>query len=154
MIDQVSKIFFDAVQNSVSVQSQIEFSLADEIPSNDKISFTGDIGGFMSIKSDTAACFISISFPKKTFLAVVSSMLGEEYSEILPELEETIVGILEVTFGNASPLLKQSNLSFSKIDQGIAKNFSFLKEKSDSIKSKITNFSSDKGNFTFGVFLK
>lgn len=154
MIDEVSKVYIGAIQNAVSVQSQIEFSEGQEVPSDPQISFKGDIGGFLKIDTDTAQGYVGIAFPKQTFLSILSSMLGEEYTEIDPDLEETIIGFLEVAYGNSCPSLKQQNIDFKKGEMGIFKDYTFDKSKPRTINCKVAEYTSDKGKFTCGVFLK
>jgi hypothetical protein len=153
MLEEISTIFNEAIKTAVGVQAQIDFQIGNEIPSNEKIKFSGDTGGFLKISDPKATCFIGIAFPKATFLAILSNMLGEEFKELDPEFDETTLGFLEVAFGNATPILKQKGFAFEKGEIGTLRSFSFDKVKHDSIGSKVVEFTSDKGSFSFGVFI-
>ena len=153
MLTDVAPLFIDAIKKAVAVQSQIDFTLGNEIPSDAKIKFNGDTGGFLKLTEPRGICFLAIAFPKKTFLAILTSMLGEEFTELDPELDETTLGFLEVAFGNATPLLKAKGFVFEKNNIGTSRSFSFNKPKAASISSKIVEFTSDKGSFSFGVFI-
>lgn len=73
-----------------------------------------DIAGVIGITSQGFNGSISICFPEKTFIGIVSSMLGEEYTEITKDVEDAAGEILNIIFGHAKKKLNEEGYSFQK----------------------------------------
>lgn len=73
-----------------------------------------DIAGVIGITSLGFNGSISICFPEKTFIGVVSSMLGEEYTEITKDVEDAAGELLNIIFGHAKKKLNENGHSFQK----------------------------------------
>ncbi|OYZ23641.1 MAG: hypothetical protein B7Y39_04070 [Bdellovibrio sp. 28-41-41] len=73
-----------------------------------------DILGIIGITSKTFNGNISICFPEKVFLFIMSKMLGEDYIEITKDLEDGAGEILNMIFGHAKRVLNENGHSFEK----------------------------------------
>ncbi len=69
--------------------------------------FVGDISGVIGIVSDTFNGSVIISFPEKTFLNVMSGMLGEEYTEITKDILDGAGELTNMIFGQAKIVLNE-----------------------------------------------
>jgi chemotaxis protein CheX len=73
-----------------------------------------DIAGVIGITSPTFNGSISICFPEKIFLRIMSNMLGEEFTEINKDLEDGAGELLNIIFGFAKRVLNEGGHSFEK----------------------------------------
>jgi len=153
-MDKVIEILRNSIHNAVSVQTQIECNVEKKDSQGGKMSLSSELGGLMRISSDKMDCFMGMFFPIKTFLGLMSSMLGEEYSELEPGLEETVLEFLGVAFGTAVPPLKQLGYSFEKGKSGVLKNYSIEIPELKSISSDVLEIKTSKGNFKVIIFVK
>lgn len=69
--------------------------------------FFGDISGVIGIVSDAFNGSVVISFPEKTFLKVVSGMLGEEITKLSSENIDGAGEITNMIFGQAKVVLNE-----------------------------------------------
>lgn len=69
--------------------------------------FIGDISGVIGIVSETFSGSVIISFPAETFLAVMSSMLGEHYTEVNDEIIDGAGEITNQVFGQSKVILNE-----------------------------------------------
>lgn len=60
-----------------------------------------EIKGFIKIKSQQFSGSISIFFPEKTFLSIISGMLGETIETINKDIEDGAGELLNIIFGQA-----------------------------------------------------
>jgi chemotaxis protein CheX len=67
----------------------------------------GDISGIIPIKSEQWIGSFSITFKKEVFLKVVSSMLGEDFSEINEDNEDAVAELCNQIYGNSKAKLNQ-----------------------------------------------
>jgi len=63
--------------------------------------YNGDVSGVIGLVSDSFSGSVVISFPEKTFLAIMSKMLGEKYEKLVPELTDGAAELLNIIFGQA-----------------------------------------------------
>jgi chemotaxis protein CheX len=64
-----------------------------------------DIAGLIGITSEAFRGNIAICFPEKTFLGIMSQMLGEEFTEINNEVEDGAGELMNIIFGTAKKVL-------------------------------------------------
>ena len=69
--------------------------------------FLGDISGTIGLVSDAFNGAVVISFPKETFLKIMSKMLGETITSISKEVEDGAAEITNIVFGQAKTVLNQ-----------------------------------------------
>jgi CheY-specific phosphatase CheX len=152
-MEKIFEVFNTTINQTISIQTQVEFKRSKELPI-DKIELKGDLAGFINLDCSKASLFIGIAFPMSTYLGLMSSMLGEEYTTLEEGLDETIKEFLNITFGTATPQLKQMGYEFEKKNVDIAKKVNISKPAPAGMSVSVGEYTSDKGNFTFGVFLK
>jgi chemotaxis protein CheX len=99
--------FLEATLNVLKVQANIEARPGKIcLKKNDK-DFRSDISGIIGIVSDTFNGSVIIGFPKETFLKVISSMLGEDFSEINKDILDGAGEITNMIFGQAKVALNE-----------------------------------------------
>ena len=69
--------------------------------------FTGDISGVIGIVSESFSGSVIISFPEKTFISFMNSMLDEKYTEINPDILDGAGEITNQVFGKAKVTLNE-----------------------------------------------
>ena len=67
----------------------------------------GDISGVIGIFTDSFSGSVVISFPEKTFLTVMSRMLGEEFKVMTPDIQDGASELTNIIFGSAKVVLNQ-----------------------------------------------
>ena len=83
-----------------AVRKEIYLRKSDQI--------SGDISAIVAMNSATKQGSMAISFEKKVFLEVVSRMLGEEFKEITPEIQDAAAELCNQIFGYARKNLNEA----------------------------------------------
>jgi chemotaxis protein CheX len=73
-----------------------------------------DIAGVIGLSSSGFAGTIAICFPSDVYLAAMSNMLGETFTEITPELQDGAAELLNMIFGHAKVVLNQQGYTIQK----------------------------------------
>lgn len=73
-----------------------------------------EIAGLVGITSEKFKGSISIGFPEKTFLGVMSKMLGETYTELTAEMEDGAGELMNIVFGAAKTALNEKGYGLAK----------------------------------------
>ncbi len=97
--------FLAATIHVLKVQAQVEASSGQIYMKKPGEVMTGDVSGVIGIVSDSFNGAVVISFPEKTFLMVMSSMLGEEYTKITQEIVDGAGELTNMIFGQAKVVL-------------------------------------------------
>lgn len=74
--------------------------------------FVGDISGIIGIVSDTFTGSVVISFPEKSFLKIISQMIGEEVQTLDKDVCDGAGEIINIIFG-------QAKISLNELGYGI-----------------------------------
>ena len=69
--------------------------------------FSGDISGVIGLVSEAFSGSVFISFPEKTFLAVMGRMFGETFTSINKEIEDGAAELTNIIFGQAKIILNE-----------------------------------------------
>ncbi|WP_408095915.1 chemotaxis protein CheX [Peredibacter sp. HCB2-198] len=99
--------FLTATLHVLSVQAQITAKAGPIYKKKPTDSFYGDVSGVIGIVSDAFNGSVVISFPEKTFLNIMSGMLGEEYTEITKDILDGAGEITNMIFGQAKVVLNE-----------------------------------------------
>lgn len=99
--------FLDAVIKVMKIQTQTEVQAGSPFLKDPKEGFTGDISGVIGLVSDAFNGAIVINFPEKTFLGVISRMLGEEFKVLTPEISDGAAELTNIIFGQAKVTLNE-----------------------------------------------
>lgn len=67
----------------------------------------GDISGVIGLVSDRFNGSVVLTFPKDTFLKLMSRMLGETYTEITQDIQDGVSEPTNIIFGHAKAALNQ-----------------------------------------------
>lgn len=99
--------FLTATVQVLKVQAGIEASAGKVGLKKAGESTGGDISGVIGIVSDSFHGSVVISFPEKTFLKVMSNMLGEECTEINKDIVDGAGELTNIIFGQAKITLNE-----------------------------------------------
>lgn len=111
---QFFKAFVDGTLKTLSVQCSVNAECGKPFIKNTKPQPEFDLAGVISISCEAFNGTITLCFPEKVFLAVMSSMLGEPYTEITADLENGAAEILNIIFGTAKTVLNQQGYLLEK----------------------------------------
>lgn len=99
--------FLNATLHVLKVQTGIEAIPQKIYLKNTNDSLTGDVSGIIAIVSDSFCGSVVISFPEKTFLGIMSGMLGETYTELNKDIIDGAGEITNMIFGQAKTVLNE-----------------------------------------------
>lgn len=97
--------FLEATIRVLSVQAKIEATPCKIYIKKVDDKFVGDISGIIGIVSDSFNGSVVISFPEKTFLQVMSSMLGEVFTKLDQDIIDGAGELTNMIFGQAKIVL-------------------------------------------------
>lgn len=86
----------DVLKITAGIEAEKDFAFV-----KDDDDALGEITGILPITGDTHSGSFAITFPEEVYLKIVSSMLGEEYSEINEENRDGIAEMCNQIYGNA-----------------------------------------------------
>jgi len=72
------------------------------------------IAGVIGVTSKVFLGSITLCFPDKVFLGLMSRMLGEELTELSDELEDGVAELLNIIFGQAKIVLNEDGYGLEK----------------------------------------
>lgn len=99
--------FLGATLNVLKVQAGVTAEPGKVFAKKPGENVHGDVSGVIGIVSDSFNGSVIISFPEKTFLSVMSGMLGEEYKEITKDILDGAGEITNMIFGQAKVTLNE-----------------------------------------------
>lgn len=99
--------FLNATLHVLKVQAQVEATAGQIYVKKADEKITGDISGVIGIVSQDFTGSVVISFPEKTFLNVISSMLGEEFTTLNSEIIDGAGELTNMIFGQAKITLNE-----------------------------------------------
>lgn len=99
--------FLDATLRVLEIQANVEAKPGKIALKKSDSDFPADISGIIGIVSDTFKGSVVISFPEKTFLKIISQMLGEEYTSINKDILDGAGEITNMIFGQAKIVLNE-----------------------------------------------
>lgn len=99
--------FLSATLHVLEVQASVKAKAGKLYVKKEGDKFVGDVSGVIGIVSDSFNGAVIISFPEKTFLKVMSGMLGEEFTEINKDIVDGTGEIINMIFGQAKVVLNE-----------------------------------------------
>lgn len=99
--------FLAATLHVLKVQAQTEATAGQVYIRKASDQLVGDISGVIGIVSDTFTGSVMISFPEKTFLKVLSRMLGDEITKIDQDSSDGAGELTNMIFGQAKITLNE-----------------------------------------------
>lgn len=110
-----------------------------------------DITGSLAIVAPEFVGSISISFPSKTFLTIVSNMLGTQYTEITSDIEDAAAEITNIIYGKAKAVLNENNYQMEKAIPSLIKGANHTIRSSTHAPTLVTEFTCSAGTFFVSI---
>lgn len=102
--------FLMATIHVLKVQALVESKAGKVYMKNASDPCIGDISGVIGIVSDSFKGSVVVSFPEMTFLKIMSSMLGEEFTKVDREILDGAGELTNMIFGQAKIVLNEKGL--------------------------------------------
>lgn len=99
--------FLQAAMNTLKIQAQVEAQAKQPYKRNARETLLGDISGIIGLVSEAFTGTVVISFPEKTFLNIMSKMLGEKFESITQEIQDGAAEFTNIIFGQAKVVLNE-----------------------------------------------
>lgn len=99
--------FLTATLHVLKVQASVEAKSGKPFIKKPHEMLVGDVSGVIGVVSDAFNGSVVISFPEKTFLKVMSGMLGEEITTLDKEIVDGAGEITNMIFGQAKVVLNE-----------------------------------------------
>jgi chemotaxis protein CheX len=99
--------FLAATLNVLKVQASVAAEPGKVYLKKDNEALKGDVSGVIGIVSETFNGSVVISFPEKTFLKVMSGMLGEDIQTLSQDILDGAAEITNMIFGAAKVTLNE-----------------------------------------------
>ena len=99
--------FLDATISTLEIQANIKSKNGKIFVETENKVLRGDISGVIGLVSDEFSGTVVISFPEKTFLNIMSAMLGEDFQELNQDLVDGAGELLNIIFGQAKTVLNE-----------------------------------------------
>lgn len=143
------KIFVEAAKKTIETQADVKIISSKQIPSEDISSIQGDISGILAMQSENIDGYLSLTFPEKTFLGIVGSMLGEDYTSLSSDIEDAAAELANIVYGNAKGELFDQGCHFNKSIPSVIKGANHYVKRPKNANCFLTEFSTQKGDFLF-----
>lgn len=146
--------FLDSTINVLKVQAGVEANAGKIYLKKTNEPLLGDVSGVIGIVSENFTGAVVISFPEKTFLKVMSGMLGEEYLELNQDILDGAGEITNIIFGQAKVILNEKGYGIKTALPSVVhgKDHS-VNSRDTSGQSIVVPFSSNSGNFFVEICL-
>jgi chemotaxis protein CheX len=99
--------FLEGTIEVLKKQAQTQAKAGTPAAKDPNAALSGDISGVIALASENFTASVVISFPSTTFLKIMSRMLGEELSEMKPELHDGAAELTNIIFGHAKRVLNE-----------------------------------------------
>ncbi len=100
--------FLEATLKTLDTQASTKAHAGQVYLKQKSDKYSGDISGVIGLVSDAFTGSVVISFPAKTFLAVLSRMIGEECTEINDMTRDGAGELTNIIFGQAKIVLNKA----------------------------------------------
>lgn len=108
------KPFVDGTLNTLKVQCNLEATHGKPFIKGSQPQPDFEIAGVIGITSDGFSGNITLCFPGPVYLALMSNMLGEKFTEITQDLQDGAAELLNIIFGSAKVILNQQGYTIQK----------------------------------------
>ncbi len=106
--------FIESTLNVLKVQCQLPAKADKPFLKGGQQEPNFDIAGVIGITSNVFAGTITLCFGQKVYLALMSNMLGQSYTEITQELRDGAAELLNIIFGGAKKALNENGFEIQK----------------------------------------
>lgn len=111
-IQSLTQPFIDSTMNVISTMAFLDCEFNGQHAKTDTDSI-GDMAGIIGLASDSVRGTMALVFPEKVILAVVSSMLGEEFTCLTDEVGDAIGEVANMVSGGARRTIGEQGISFT-----------------------------------------
>ncbi len=108
------KPFVDGTINTLKIQCSLEAKHDKPFVKGQKEQPPFEIAGVIGLTSSAFTGSITICFPEKVYLAMMSNMLGETFTTITKDLQDGAAEFLNIIFGHAKTVLNQQGYTIQK----------------------------------------
>ncbi len=109
---QLMNIFLNASREVIEAQVQTPVTPGTPFVREPRDSMGGDISGVIGLTGEQMNGTVVITFPEETFLKLMSKMLGEEFTELNPDLHDGAAEFTNMIFGKAKVELNEKGYGF------------------------------------------
>jgi chemotaxis protein CheX len=99
--------FLVATIGVLKIQANVIAKPGQPFRCSPKDRYFGDVSGVIGLVSDAFVGAVVLSFPEKTFLAIMSSMLGEPIQQLTQEIVDGAGELTNIIFGQAKVVLNE-----------------------------------------------
>lgn len=145
--------FLNSTLHVLKVQANIESHAGRVYLKKRDENLLGDVSGVIGIVSDSFSGAVIISFPEKTFLKVMSEMLGEEYTELNKDIIDGAGEITNMIFGQAKLVLNEKGYGIKTALPSVVSGKDHCLTSNNAGPSVIVPFESTAGNFFVEICL-
>jgi chemotaxis protein CheX len=111
---QFFKPFVDGTLHTLKTAAGVEVKPGKPFLKGSHVQPRFDIAGVIGITSESFNGTIAICFPGPLYLSIMSTMLGETFTEITQDLQDGAAELLNMIFGHAKVVLNQQGYSIQK----------------------------------------
>ena len=108
------KPFVDGTLNTLKIQCQLEATTEKPYIKGKQPQPEFEIAAVIGITSNAFNGTITLLFPEKVYLTLMSNMLGETFTEITSDLQDGAAELLNIIFGGAKVALSNQGYSVQK----------------------------------------
>jgi chemotaxis protein CheX len=140
--------FLTGTITALKIQAGINATPGKIFKQEDKSApFSGDISGVIGLVSEAFNGSVVISFPEKTFLNIISKMLGETYTEITKDISDGAGELTNIIFGQAKVILNEKGYALKTAIPSVITGKNHKVMSLSSGPRVIVPFTSDAGDF-------
>ncbi len=108
------KPFVDGTLKTLKIQCQIEATPEKPYIKGSMAQPIFELAAVIGITSDAFSGSITLCFPEKLFLTLMSNMIGETFTTITEELQSGAGELLNIIFGTAKVVLNKQGFTIQK----------------------------------------
>jgi len=108
------KTFAAAALETLKIQCSYEARAGKPFVKGNGQEVESSIAGIIGLTSKVFKGTIAIAFPEKTFLAIMSGMLGEPCDTMTPDLEDGAAELVNIVFGCAKKSLSEKGYTIER----------------------------------------
>jgi chemotaxis protein CheX len=108
------KPFIDGTRNTLKIQCKVNANPGKPFLKKNGPKVVFDIAGVIGLTSSVFTGSIALCFPKAVFLALMSNMLGEQFTDITDDMQDGAAELLNMIFGQAKRVLNDANCDIAK----------------------------------------
>ncbi|MBC7384839.1 MAG: chemotaxis protein CheX [Cryobacterium sp.] len=139
--------FLEGTIEVLKIQASTAAKAGAPTTKDPKSSFGGDISGVIGLVSDSFTGSVVISFPAETFLKIMSKMLGEDFKELTPDLQDGAAELTNIIFGFAKRILNEKGYGIKMAIPSVITGKDHSIQNNSKGPRIVIPFESDAGNF-------